>query len=80
MDLKTKEYKNGLSKLEMLDYDQYSSGLIHVKELENVDTRINYHQRIHLEKTRRVNADAVYFRNYPNIHDLYLNYTFLILQ
>jgi hypothetical protein len=66
MNIKTKEYKNGLSKLEMLEDEQYSSGLIHVKDLDDVDTQINYHQRIHLEKAKRVNADAVYFRNYPN--------------
>lgn len=66
MNIKTKEYKSGLSKLKMLEDEQYSSGLIHVVELENVDAQINYHQRIHLEKAKRVNADAVYFRNYPN--------------
>lgn len=68
MKINTKEYINGLSKLEMLELEggQYSSGLIHVKDLEDVNAQINYHQRIHLEKAKRVNADAVYFRNYPN--------------
>lgn len=66
MTLKTKEYKRGLSKLKMLEDEQYSSGLIHVLELENSHAELNYHQRIHLEKAKRVNADAVYFRNYPN--------------
>jgi hypothetical protein len=66
MNLSTKEYIQGLSKLEMLGDEQYSSGLIHVKDLENVHAQITYHQRIHLEKAKRVNADAVYFRNYTN--------------
>jgi hypothetical protein len=66
MDIETKEYFKGLSKLKMLGDDLYSLGLIQVKELEGDNSQMNYHQRFHLEKAKRVNADAVYFRNYPN--------------
>ena len=64
--METKEYIKGLSKLKMLGDELYSLGLIQVKELEKNNSLMNFHQRFHLEKAKRVNADAVYFRNYPN--------------
>jgi hypothetical protein len=66
MKIETEEYFKGLSKLNMLGDELYSLGLIQVKELAENNLKINYHQRFHLEKAKRVNADAVYFRNYPN--------------
>ena len=66
MSIETKEYFKGLSKLDMLGDELYSLGLIQIKELEEDNSQMNYHQRFHLEKAKRVNADAVYFRNYPN--------------
>ncbi len=58
------EYINGLSQLGMLDADNYSVGLIHISEIQN--PKINYYQRIHLEKAKKIGVDAVYFRNFPN--------------
>ncbi|MGM0504940.1 MAG: HsdM family class I SAM-dependent methyltransferase [Bacteroidota bacterium] len=60
----TKEYIKGLSHLEMVD-STYSTGLAHVSELENAQSKINYYQRVALEKAKRINVNAVYFRNYP---------------
>jgi hypothetical protein len=64
METKSKEYISGLSQLEMLNADDNSFGLIHTSELEN--SNINYYQRLCLEKARKVGADAVYFRNFPD--------------
>ena len=64
MALFTKEYIKGLSQLEMID-SNYSTGLVHVSELENPQTKINFYQRLALEKAKKINVDAVYFRNYP---------------
>ncbi len=64
MDVISKEYIVGLSQLEMLNTDDYSVGLIHISELEN--STITYYQRISLEKAKKVGADAVYFRTFPN--------------
>jgi methylase of polypeptide subunit release factors len=66
MGIETKEYFNGLTKLDMLGDELYSLGLIQVKDLKGDNSKMNFHQRFHLEKAKRVNADAVYFRNYPN--------------
>ncbi len=60
----SKEYINSLAQLEMIDTDNFSVGLIHMSELNS--SRITYYQRIHLEKAKKVGADAVYFRNFPN--------------
>lgn len=64
METKSNEYISGLSQLEMLNADDNSFGLIHTSELEN--STINYYQRLSLEKARKVGADAVYFRNFPD--------------
>ena len=64
MDIVSKEYIKSLSQLEMLNTDKYSNGLIHVSELQNPS--INFYQRIHLEKAKKIGVDAVYFRNFPN--------------
>lgn len=64
MIIKSEEYIKGLSRLEMLNADGDSFGLIHISELEN--SRINYYQRLSLEKARKVGANAVYFRNFPD--------------
>ncbi|WP_452598620.1 HsdM family class I SAM-dependent methyltransferase [Pontimicrobium sp. MEBiC01747] len=63
MSLKSKEYVSGLSQLEMIDANNDSIGLIHVLELKREG--INYYQRLALEKAKKVGADAVYFRNFP---------------
>lgn len=64
MNTKSEEYINGLSQLEMLDACGESLGLIHTSEIENSST--NYYQKISLEKAKKVGADAVYFRNFPD--------------
>ena len=61
---KSEEYINGLSQLEMLSADGNSFGLIHTSELEN--STINFYQRLSLEKAKKVGANAVYFRNFPD--------------
>jgi hypothetical protein len=58
------EYISGLSQLEMLNADGNSFGLIHTSELEKSKT--NYYQRLSLEKAKKVGADAVYFRDFPD--------------
>ncbi len=62
----TDEVSKGLSQLEMLPTDVYSSGLVHVSELDNSYSKINYSQRLTLERASKVEADAVYFRNFPD--------------
>ncbi len=64
MDTQSNEFISGLSQLEMLDADGNSFGLIHTSELEN--SNINFYQRLSLEKAKKVGADAVYFRNFPD--------------
>lgn len=64
METKSNEYISGLSQLEMLDTDGNSFGLIHTSELAN--SSINYYQRLSLEKAKKVGANAVYFRNFPD--------------
>lgn len=64
METKSNEYISGLSQLEMLNADGDSFGLIHTSELEN--SSINYYQRLSLEKAKKVGANAVYFRNFPD--------------
>lgn len=63
MDMISKEYIRSLAQLEMIDADNNSVGLIHTSELKS--STINYYQRIHLEKAKKIGADAVYFRNCP---------------
>ena len=65
MNLISKEYISGLSQLEMINANDDSDGLIHISELEN--SSINYYQRLALEKAKKVGADAIYFRNFPDI-------------
>ncbi|MDQ6531996.1 Eco57I restriction-modification methylase domain-containing protein [Flavobacterium sp. LHD-85] len=65
MDIETNEYISGLSQLEMLNADGNSFGLIRTCELDKAN--INYYQRLSLEKAKKVGADAVYFRNFPNL-------------
>lgn len=61
----SKEYISGLSQLEMISTDDDDSiGLIHVSELKN--SNINYYQRLALEKAKKVGANAIYFRNFPD--------------
>jgi hypothetical protein len=61
----SKEYISGLSQLEMISTnDDDSIGLIHVSELKN--SNINYYQRLALEKAKKVGANAIYFRNFPD--------------
>lgn len=64
METKSNEYISGLSQLEMLNTDGSSFGLIHTAELEN--SSINYYQRLSLEKAKKVGANAIYFRNFPD--------------
>lgn len=64
METKSIVYSDGLSQLEMLNADGASFGLIYVSELENA--AVNYYQRLALEKAKKVGADAVYFRNFPD--------------
>lgn len=66
MNLLTKEYISGLSQLEMLNADENILALVHVSELSNLVSNINFHQRLALEKAKKIGADAIYFRNYPN--------------
>ena len=66
MDTQSNEYISGLSQLEMLDADGDSFGLIHTTNLEN--SNINFYQRLSLEKAKKVGADAVYFRNFPDLN------------
>ncbi|WP_031456905.1 HsdM family class I SAM-dependent methyltransferase [Flavobacterium chungangense] len=66
MDKQTNEYISGLSQLEMLNADGNSFGLIHTSELDK--SNINYYQRLSLEKAKKVGADAVYFRNFPDLN------------
>lgn len=66
MDTQTNEYISGLSQLEMLNADGNSFGLIHTSELDK--SNINYYQRLSLEKAKKVGADAVYFRNFPDLN------------
>jgi methylase of polypeptide subunit release factors len=61
---KSKEYISGLSQLEMLNAEEYSLGLIHTSEIEN--SKISFYQKISLEKAKKIGADAVYFRNFPD--------------
>ena len=62
--MQSKEYVSGLSQLEMIDTIGDSSGLIHTSDLEKPE--INFYQKISLEKAKKVGADAVYFRNFPD--------------
>lgn len=64
MYIQSNEFISGLSQLEMLNADGNSFGLIHTSELEN--SPINYYQRLSLERAKKVGADAVYFRNFPD--------------
>ncbi|OCB78516.1 HsdM family class I SAM-dependent methyltransferase [Flavobacterium crassostreae] len=64
MDIQSNEYISGLSQLEMLNADGKYFGLIHTSDFEN--SSINYYQRLSLEKAKKIGADAVYFRNFPN--------------
>ena len=64
MDIMSKEYISSLAQLEMIDTDNSSVGLIHMSEFNS--SKITYYQRMHLEKAKKVGADAVYFRNFPN--------------
>ncbi len=64
MDKKSKEYISGLSQLEMINSDGYSFGLIHTSDLEN--STLNYYQRLSLEKAKKIGANAIYFRNFPD--------------
>lgn len=64
METKSNEFISGLSQLEMLNADGNSFGLIHTSDLEN--SSINYYQRLSLEKAKKVGANAVYFRNFPD--------------
>lgn len=66
MDIQSNEYISGLSQLEMLNADGYSFGLIHISQLE--DSSVNYYQRLSLEKAKKVGANAVYFRNFPDLN------------
>jgi len=66
MDIQSNEYISGLSQLEMLNADGNSFGLIHVSQLE--DSSVNYYQRLSLEKAKKVGANAVYFRNFPDLN------------
>lgn len=66
MDIQTNEYISGLSQLEMLNADGNSFGLIHTSELDK--SNINYYQRLSLEKAKKLGADAVYFRNFPDLN------------
>ncbi len=73
----TKEYLKGLTQLEMFSADEYSTGLIHITELENSHSYINYYQRLVLERAKKIGVDAVYFRNYsdnvrPSVPQLYI--------
>lgn len=56
----------GLSQLEMIYEDGYTSGLVHVSELEDSHSKINYSHRLALEHASKVGADSVYFRNFPD--------------
>jgi hypothetical protein len=64
MNTITEGYIKSLSQLEMINTDEYSTGLVHISALNN--PRINYYHRIYLEKAKRVGADAIYFRNFQN--------------
>lgn len=64
MDIQSNAYISGLSQLEMVNASGYSFGLIHTSELKN--PIINFHQRLSLEKAKKVGANAVYFRNFPD--------------
>ncbi|HRE76784.1 MAG TPA: N-6 DNA methylase [Flavobacterium sp.] len=66
MNIQSKEFISGLSQLEMVNTDGNSFGLIHVSDLE--DPSVNYYQRLSLEKAKKVGADAVYFRNFPDLN------------
>lgn len=66
MSIQSKEFISGLSQLEMVNTDGNSFGLIHVSELE--DSSVNYYQRLSLEKAKKVGANAVYFRNFPDLN------------
>ena len=66
MNIQSKEFIIGLSQLEMVNTDGNSFGLIHVSELE--DPSVNYYQRLSLEKAKKVGANAVYFRNFPDLN------------
>ena len=59
------EYITGLSQLEMISTDNDSNGLINISELEN--STITYSQRLALEKGKKIGADAIYFRNFPDL-------------
>jgi N-6 DNA Methylase len=59
----TEEYTLGLSQLEMLNSDENFTGLIHISELNNPD--LEYYQRISLEKAKKIGAEAIYFRVFP---------------
>jgi hypothetical protein len=56
----------GLSQLEMISEDGYTSGLVHISELEDSHSKINYSHRLALERASKVEANAVYFRNFPD--------------
>lgn len=64
MGIQSNEYISGLSQLEMLNADRSSFGLVHTSEIEN--SNINYYQRLSLEKAKKVGANAIYFRNFPD--------------
>lgn len=61
--MQSNEYISGLSKLKMIDTDGNSFGLLHTSDLEN--SEISYYERISLEKAKKLGADAIYFRHFP---------------
>ncbi|WP_288243998.1 N-6 DNA methylase [uncultured Chryseobacterium sp.] len=61
--MQSNEYIRGLSQLKMIDTDGNSFGLLHTSDVE--DSEISYYERISLEKAKKLGADAIYFRHFP---------------
>lgn len=61
--MQSNEYISGLSQLKMINTDGNSFGLLHTSEVEN--SEISFYERVALEKAKKLGADAIYFRHFP---------------
>jgi hypothetical protein len=58
-------FKKALLKLDMLS-EKEQRGLHFINELEKIDSKISFSERIALEVAKSLEADAVYFRKFPD--------------
>lgn len=59
-------FEKALLNLDMLSYEKRHRGLHFVYELEKTGSKISFSERIALEVAKSLEADAVYFRKFPD--------------